>query len=271
MGDGPEAASGRSGPRIGVIVPDGVILFGRYAYPPNELGYCGPDHARELLEMVSEGGDIELRRLARGFEGAWPYLELIAAASGIRDPLDERVVEAYWVGNSLLDRVGPRLMGVSIEERFKDRAGRSWDRLVEAVPAGAVPHHSFHVFAVYPWLGLLREGRLDEPMHVLQNCRIRWGRVVSVEGETAVITSEPLEWDGRALRLGEPRLETARVGSDGLGLVGSLAPGDWCSLHWDWVCERLTPRRLAALKAVTTRQVEMINGLPVPAPAAVLS
>lgn len=252
-------------------MPSGVLLFSRYAYPPNELGYCGPDHARELLEAVSGGSQAELRHLARGFEGAWPYLELIAAASGIRDPLDERVVEAYWVGNSLLDRVGPHLMGASLEERFKDRAGRSWDRLADAVPAGAVPHHSFHVFAVYPWLGLLREGRLDEPLRVLQNCRIRWGRVVSVEGETAVVESEPLMWDGRALVLGAPRPETARVGTGGLGLAGAIAPGDWCSLHWDWICERLTPTRLRSLKAFTSRQIQMINALPVPAPAAVLS
>lgn len=259
-------------------MPNGVLLFCRYAYPPNELGYCGPDHARELLELASDGAatgsegiNVELRRLARGFEGAWPYLELIAAASNIPDPLDEKVVEAYWVGNALLDRVGPRLMGDSLEERFKDRAGRSWDRLVEVVPVGAVPHHSFHVFAVYPWLGLLREGRLDEPLRVLQNCRIRWGRVVSVEGEMAVIESEPLTWDGRALVLGEPLVETARVGVGGLGLAGKLSPGDWCSLHWDWVCERLTPTRLRSLKEYTSRQIRMINSLPVPAPAAVLS
>ncbi len=250
----------------------GVLLFSRYAYPPNVLGYCGPDHAHQLLEQVSLGtADGELRRLARGFEGAWPYLELIAAASGIADPLDERVVEAYWVGNSLLDRVGPALMGASMEDRFKDRAGRSWGRLADAIPAGAVPHHSFHVFAVYPWLGLLREGRLDEPMRVLQGCRIRWGRVESIAGDSAVVASKPLEWDGRALRLGAPRLETVRTGSAGLGLVGDLAVGDWVSLHWDWACERLTPRRLSSLRRYTARQIAMINSLPVPAPAAVLS
>jgi hypothetical protein len=250
----------------------GVLLFGRYAYPPNVLGYCGPDHAHQLLEQVSaKAADVELRRLARGFEGAWPYLELIAAAAGIQDPLDERVVEAYWVGNSLLDRVGPRLMGASMEERFKDRTGRSWGRLADAIPLGAVPHHSFHVFAVYPWLGLLREGKFDEPMRVLQNCRIRWGKVRSVNGDSAVVMSEPLVWDGRVLLLDEPRAETVRVGADGLGLAGTLVPGDWCSMHWDWVCERLTPRRLTALTSFTKRQIAMINSLPVPAPAAVLA
>ena len=44
--------------------------------------------------------DRGLRDLAAGFEGAYPYLELIAAANGIEDPLDTRVVDAYWIGNT---------------------------------------------------------------------------------------------------------------------------------------------------------------------------
>ena len=49
----------------------------------------------------------EIARRARQFDGAWAYLESIARAAGIADPLDERVVEAYWIGNDLLDRVDP--------------------------------------------------------------------------------------------------------------------------------------------------------------------
>ena len=86
----------------------GPLLFARYAYPPNALGLCGADTPRTLLEYgdahASDGG---LAELARTFEGAWPYLELIAGANGLADPLDPRVVEAYWVGNELLDRVRP--------------------------------------------------------------------------------------------------------------------------------------------------------------------
>ncbi len=251
---------------------DGVLRFSRYAYPPNELGYCGPDRPQQLLEQVSTGvADGELRRLAQGFEGAWPYLELIAASAGIPDPLDERVVEAYWIGNRLLEGVGPRMMGDSLEQRFKKRAAGSWNRMAEVIPAGAVPHHSFHVFAVYPWLGLLREGRLDEPLHVLDRCRIRWGQVVEVAGEEVLVRSRRLEWDGRVLALGESSVERALVGVDGLGLAGNLSPGDWCSLHWDWVCERLDSQRLTALRDYTLRQLAMVNGMSHSAPAQVLS
>jgi hypothetical protein len=259
-----------TGPGLG-----GALRFARFAYPPNALGYCGPDAAPQLLEQVAAGvDDPDLRRLARGFEGAWPYLCLIASATGVADPLDERVVEAYWIGSPLLDRVPLRLMGDSLEDRFRDRAGRSWSRLVAAVPAGALPHHSFHVFGVYPWLGLLREGRVDEPLRVLDRCRVRWGRVLDVADGLAVVRFRPLTWDGRRLGLGEPAEERAVLGTDGTdgaGLAGPVAAGDWVALHWDWVCERLDRRTLAALQAYTLRQLAVVNGLPVPAPAAVLS
>jgi hypothetical protein len=250
----------------------GALRFARYAYPPNELGYCGPDASAQLLEQVADGVvDRELRRLLRGFEGAWPYLELIAAANGIGDPLDDRVVEAYWIGNPLLEQVGARLLGDSLEDRFRRRAGRSWESLVAPVLDGAVPHHSFHVFGVYPWLGLLREGRLDEPLRVLDRCRIRWGQVVSLTGGEAEVRSRSLVWDGRRLALGEPALERVRVSLDNRGLAGGLREGAWCSMHWDWVCEELDQRSLARLRHYTVRELAVVNGTRIPAPASVLS
>ena len=250
----------------------GALRFARYAYPPNELGYCGPDASAQLLEQVADGVvDRELRALLRGFEGAWPYLELIAAANDIPDPLDDRVVEAYWLGNGLLDHVGPRLLGDSLQDRFRRRAGRSWDSLVAPVLDGAVPHHSFHVFGVYPWLGLLREGRLDEPLRVLDRCRIRWGQVVSVTGGEAVVRSRPLTWDGRRLTLGEAADERVRVSLDSRGLATGLEPGAWCSMHWDWVCEALDERSVARLRYWTARELAVVNGVRRPAPASVLS
>lgn len=250
----------------------GALRFARYAYPPNELGYCGPDASAQLLEQVASAAvDYDLRRLLRGFEGAWPYLELIAAANGIGDPLDDRVVEAYWVGNPLLDRVGPRLLGTSLEDRFRRRAGRSWSDLVAPVPFGAVPHHSFHVFGVYPWLGLLREGRLDEPLRVLDRCRIRWGQVCSLSGGEAVVRSRLLVWDGRRLALGDAVEERVMVSLDDRGLASGLRPGAWCSLHWDWVCEALDDRSLAWLRHYSLRQLAIVNGVRIPAPSTVLS
>ena len=238
----------------------GPTLFARFAYPPNALGYCGPDEQRTLLEYAAAGVvDGGLRSLARGFEGAWPYLELIAAANGIGDPLDRRVVEAYWIGNDLLERVPISLLASSLETRFRGPSGRAWSHLSETITASPLLQHGFHVFAVYPWVGLLRGSDSGEPLHVLDRCRIRWGRVEEVSGDRAMVRVRPLGWDGRTLALGSSAIESAVIARDGCGLAGSLQPGDAVALHWDWVCDRLSPRQLASLRAVTASHLDLVN------------
>lgn len=238
----------------------GPQLFARYAYPPNELGYCGPDDAQMLFDYGHEQiTDQGLVQLAQRFHGPWPYLKLIAGAAGIADPFDRRVVEAYWVGNELLDQVQTTDFGNALREKFHPMAGRHWDHLAEGIPAGGVAHHAFHVFGVYPWVGLLTSGRSDHPLHQLDRCRIRWGRVEALEGDQAVVRYRPLSWDGTRVSLGAAEIETVQRGIDGRGFVQDLAVGDWVSMHWHWVCDRLDQRQLRDLRRYTTRQLEMTN------------
>jgi hypothetical protein len=239
----------------------GPILFVRYAFPPNHHGYCGPTDNQGFFEygaasVVDEG----LRALASQFAGAWPYLELIATATGIPDPLDRRVVEAYWVGNQLLDRIGFRPLGNSMEDRFRLRTGRHFSSLAESVLAGGMPHHSYHVFCIYPWVGLLGEDRRGaQALTVLDRCRIRWGQVRQVLGDQIIVDCQPLSWDGRRLELGPVASETAVRSMGGVGLSPDLAPGDWVSLHWEWVCDRLSPRQLVSLRHYTAVHLDIVN------------
>lgn len=249
----------------------GLQLFARYAYPPNERGYCGPDDHMALLEYRTAGVvDEGLAKLAGAFTGPWPYLKLMAEKTGAGGPFSRRIVEAYWVGNELLDQVGTFDFGNTIEDKFKARVGRKWPGMAEAVPGG-IPHHSFHVFVTYPWVGLLEENYRGEPLRILDQCRIRWGRVDAVEGDKAVVTSEPLTWDGRRLDLGAPRQETVTLAVGGLGFTDQLQPGEWVSMHWSWICDRLDARQLADLKRFSARQLRMTNeDLAHPGPAMVL-
>jgi len=250
----------------------GPVLFARYAYPPNALGYCGPADHEALLGASSGGGDLrELSYLAPRFEGAWPYLELIAGCNGISDPLDERVVEAYWVGNALLEHVPERALVASLEKRFARRAAGDFESIATAVPLGGVAHHSFHVFAVYPWLGLLRSGTHGPALAVLDRCRIRWGRVEAVDGDLVVVANRTLDFHDDRLVLGGLRLEQARRAGGGVGILDDLAVGEVVSLHWDWVCERLSVPRLARLRRATARNLAAVNALPVPGPVAAVN
>ena len=238
----------------------GPLLFARYAYPPNALGYCGPDDSRALIGHVTAaecGPDVVA--LARQFAGAWPYLQLIAASADRADPLDAAVVEAYWLGNRLLRAVDPAVFAAHLVDRFEARAGRGLTDLTTLARLGAVAHHNFHVFAVYPWVGMLRAGRADEPLHVLDACRIRWGRVCAVAAGVVEVASQPLTWDGSELRLGPIRPEHALCATEQGWLAPTVRPGDIVSLHWDWVCDVLTPAQVASLRAVTAHTLRMTN------------
>jgi hypothetical protein len=237
------------------------VLFARYAFPPNSHGFCGPADSGGFFEYgvagVDDGG---LRAMARQFAGAWPYLQLIAAATGLADPLDRRVVEAYWVGTPRLDRVGTYAVGESMEERFRHLTGARFGSLTEGVLAGGVPHHSFAVFCIYPYTGLLTDGRkAASALAVLDRCRIRWGRVLAVQGDRVVVESSPLTWDGDRLALGAPVTETVVQSVGGIGMVGGVARGDWVSLHWEWVCDRLTAPQVGRLRRFTERHLAIVN------------
>ncbi len=241
--------------------PSGPVLFARYAYGPNRLGLCGPDDAEALFGQGSQGSDErELRDLALGFEGAYPYLELIARANAIADPLDRRVVEAYWLGSPLLDAVSPNLLGESLRRRFKPRLdGRAWAWMRSTAPGGAKPVHAFHVLDVFPKVGLLRAEQAEHIVATMDSCRIRWGRVVERSGDTLVVNAVPLELHDGQLIFGPPRPEAVSGWRDGHGFLGDVTTDDVVSIHWGWACDVLTPDQVARLVGWTRRELAIAN------------
>jgi hypothetical protein len=59
--------------------------------------------------------------------------------------------------------------------------------------------------------------------------------------------------------VGEAVVESAKYAVGGSGFVAGLAVGDVVSLHWDWVCDRLSPRQLERLKHFTARHLRIAN------------
>lgn len=236
----------------------GVLRFGRYAFPPNALGYCGPDDHDALLGyVVSHRADKGLVELGRRFEGAYPYLQLIAHANGIADPFDPRVVEAYWVGNGLLRGVDAAAFHDSLAERFAGRMSAStfaW--LASKPPAGATPHHNFHVFEVYTRAGLMNGDASGPLLSVMDACRISWGEVTEVAAGHLVVRRRPLELAHGKLVLGTATEFRATSARD---YVGPVRRGDVVSIHWSWACDRLTPGALRRLGQATDQCLAVAN------------
>jgi Family of unknown function (DUF6390) len=238
----------------------GRVLFARYAYAPNDLGYCGPAATAALFELgVTGRSDVDVTAIAREFSGAWPYATLLAELAGIDDPLDEEVMRAYWTGGPLLDTVDPEVFGRKLLEVLGSKAGHYWAHLTADLLPEVAPTHGFHVFGVYPWSRLLVGGPAEQPLHVLDNCRIRWGRVISVDGAHVVVRSRRLRWDGGRLGLAPATAERVRFATGGRAFVPAPVVGQWLALHWDSVCEVLTAGRLGYLRRETARQLRRTN------------
>ncbi len=237
---------------------EGPALFARFAFPPNALGYCGPADVGIVAELASggAGAEGEMRRAAMAFAGAWPYLELIAGEL-LLDPLDVTVVEAYWLGHPRLAEVDLLTWGNSVDHRFRDRAGWDWERVVDGLNQGGVPTHAFHVFCVYPWVGLLRSGAVSASLEVLDRCRIRWGTVVASLDDRLLVESQPLTWEAERLGLGPTRVESVDRPIDPRHT--EVRPGDLVAMHWNYVCQVINPQQLTNLRRSHDHHLAIAN------------
>lgn len=139
-----------------------------------------------------------------------------------------------------------------IDESLRERYGKQlppklMDLVASKAPAGARPHHNFHVFDVWRTV----EHLAGDVLATMDNCRISWGTVQAVEGADVVVERRPLALNEGKLALGEPQRERATRLFEGQGFVQAVAPGDTVSLHWGWVCEVLSARQVRALAHLT--------------------
>jgi hypothetical protein len=225
-----------------------------YGLIPHELGFCGPEvKATELFMEYLAGkiGEEKVRPVLEKFEGAYPYYELIAKSNGISDPLDDQVVEAYWIGNELLENVAVDSLKEMIRVKFS-RRGLLKEEIAEekakAVPEGAVAHHSFHVLINGPVTGrVVLEGKL------LDLCRVGWGKVREIKGERlkikVVVEYRPLV-EEKKLRLGESVEKEINWNPE---IVPAAKIGSWVSFHWNQVCEVLNEEQIKNLEKYTER------------------
>ena len=238
------------------MVIDGTIMFARYAFMPNRLGYCGSDDNKTLFDYcAAKHTDPGLVFILQKFQAAYPYLRLIAHSNHIFDPFDARVVEAYWLGNELLDQVEVAQFYTSLRDRFaKQLDPKTLDYLLSKPPLGARPFHNFHVFDVHS-----RTGILEHSLDTMENCRIGWGRVKEIEATHLVVEHQPLVLEYGQLKLGESTEKRVLRQIDGIDFVTNCQVGDTVSFHWDWACEVLSPRQVRNLEKYTNYHLKLAN------------
>lgn len=238
----------------------GSLLFAKYAFAPNKLKYCGPDGNRTIFDYcVAQESDKGLIELLRGFEGAYPYLQLIARVNKIKDPFNESVVEAYWIGNSLLKNVKSGDFHEQLKNRFSKKLSTNLMKWILPKPAeGAKPHHSFHVLDVYTKTGLIRSGVKTNVLETVNNCLILPGKIKQVTSNQSQVTRVEIEYKPIILKDGKlvfGKLATKEV----ISLFINPKVGDYVSFHWGNVCDVLNERQLKNLQVWTKYHMEIAN------------
>jgi len=237
----------------------GLTLCTRYAFMPNKLQYCGGDKNKELFEYgVRNTADPFLTDFLKEFQTLMPYLQLIAESNKIKDPFDYRVVEAYWLGNELLEGVTMKkfyshfIDGLNLKKKLKPK---DFEKLIGKIPHNALPHHSFHVFNVW-----LRTGNLPiiHTLATMDNCRISWGKVLDVDKNDLEVLSSPLIINGNKLALGKAIRKKIIYKFYNKSFIEPKV-NDWISFHWGWACDILSSAQVKNLIKYTWQSIELAN------------
>ncbi|MFH1173711.1 MAG: DUF6390 family protein [archaeon] len=231
---------------------DGLELAVRFSYITNQLQFCGPSCATEQflafvrLKKHPEQVEASLKK----FEALYPYLQVIAEKTG-KHFTDYDVVEAYWIGNALLEKFTDEDMKDIIRRLVKRGMLASHaNYLIEHLPTGLLPHHLANV--LYVGVGKVT-GSVETTLQNMDNCRPAWGRVLEVLKDKIIVAVQPLKKE-KAYFLGEEETRTALYHPD------LLAPrvGDVVALHWGFACMILDKKQQQSLQAYTQRLLKVI-------------
>jgi hypothetical protein len=234
---------------------DGIALCARFSIATNRLQYCGPRDAEPVLyRAITENTGLDRARDAlRQFEALNPYLEAIGAKHGL-DPFDAAVVEAYWIGNDLLesfDREDFRRLLEALVRRGLPRSTAG--RLAQHLPQHPIPHHAFHV--AFVGVGEVT-GHVETTIANMEACRPAWARVTAIDGTRVRLRGPALLVTGGRLSLEK---ETERDLPYDPAILPGLEEGVPLAVHWNHPALSLTSAQTNALATYTRRSLDAAN------------
>jgi hypothetical protein len=241
-------------------VTEGIARCSRYSFGPNRLHYCGPDANRELAGLIEHGeANPELSVLLKQFKTLYPYLQYISRTNNIAEPFDENVVEAYWLGNKLLEtnKLEKFYRFLTDDLSVKKKVGsKEFEWLEEKIRHGAVPHHSFHVLNVWQMSG--HTDKLDE-VERMDECLVNFGKVVRVSGPEITVLTEPLRYSNGRLILGQPTEKKIMRRLEAEYEIEQIKPGQIVSFHWSVPCEIVSETQAKNLKKYILQSIAFAN------------
>lgn len=235
----------------------GIELAARFSYITNSLGFCGPCEASEqFIDFFKKKENPELiGSQLKKFEGLYPYLSYIADKSE-KELFDYEVIEAYWIGNNLLDSFNDEDLKHIIQSLTKSGLPKSiGDNLIRKLPSGLIPHHNFNVF--YVGVGRIT-GSVELTVQNMDNCRVSWGKVLDISADRLIVETPCLKSKDNQLYLGKEEIKTAVYFPE---LFADIKKGDLVAMHWGFAAVKLNEIQAADLMKYTNRILDAVNSV----------
>ena len=239
----------------------GLLLCSKYSSAPNFFGYCGPEENTSLIDHLKEKvADKEVKVILSQFDTLYSYLKLISIENKIEDPFNQKVVEAYWIGNSLLDNISNRDYAYLLQEKLD--LERKMEKIkfqkvkAKVLSTKFYPQHAFHVFNIFKRTGYVNSIHTIDTM---DSCRTGWGRVMKSKSSKIYIETKQLSINNKELSLGKTRVKELMIDYNGKSFLNNLKVGDWVSFHWGFVCDVLTEQQVKNLEFYTQKAIDFYN------------
>ncbi|MCP3682430.1 MAG: hypothetical protein GY861_07030 [bacterium] len=232
---------------------DGVELASRFSYMPNKLGYCGPLSEKIFLDYIeNKKNKAKIKESLKRFEGLYPYLQIIAKKNK-KSPFDYDVVEAYWIGNSLLEKITKNDLKILIKKLT--RRGLPVfiaKKLIENIPSGVNAQHSFNVFFV--GVGMIT-GSVKTTLKNMCSCMISYGSVKKIEKNALLVSYIPIIRKKEAFVYGKKTEKRIKYDKR---MIKTIKKNDVVAFHWDLAVKILSKKEQTNLKKYTTRNINSI-------------
>jgi len=233
---------------------DSIELAARYSFMPNKLKYCGPEDTDKILfdYVIGKADKRVVKQILDQFDSIKHYLSLIARYND-KDVFDKEVIEAYWLGNKLLEKVpSEEIKNLILNEFTKTGMAREIAiGLANKVPKDALPHHSFHVLHIHE--ATKKTGALTN----IDKCRISWGKVRHIGKDKLIVAYRPIEVKDR-IKLGGAREIEVDYNKE---FLPNLNEGDFVSMHWGLAIQLLDERQVENMEKYTEKNIDAMNSL----------
>lgn len=234
----------------------GLELACRFSSITNRLRYCGPKDAYLDFYNLLQGKDYDREKIRKHFskyEGLYVYLKYIADKLG-KDFLDYEILEAYWLGNDLLEKFSrddQKNIILGLVKRGLPQ--KHADRLIERLPDGLNLMHSFNVLFV--GVGMTT-GSVPTNIQTMNKCIVSVGKVLKITDRQLILNVSPLKIEARKMAFSKPEIQYSDYVKE---FLPGLKVGSEVALHWDFACKILAGEDSYNLIKYTQKNINSLN------------